>query len=235
MTNLAVAHCQRVGDVKHILLTREPPRNDEVRRRLEGRCVVQELPLTSTREFEVSEFDRTLEHLSGEAASIVVTSARAAIYAGRAKRRFPHAVMVAVGPATLRALELQGISDAHVSPALSATSIATMDLAAPVLSLGALHPRPELANGLAARGVAHTHVAVYETVPRVLTAAEQELLATTDVVVIGAPSAWEVAAPHIRPETVVVAQGTTTAEVIRDTHANVVIAATAEEIGQVLI
>jgi uroporphyrinogen-III synthase len=166
--------------------------------------------------------------------SIVVTSARAAMFVTRAHQRFPRALVVAVGPATLRALELQGVSDARLSPALSATSIASMDLAAPVLSLGALHPRPELANGLAARGLTHTHVAVYETVPRVLTSTDQELLATSDVVVIGAPSAWAVASPHIRPETVVVAQGTTTAEVVRATHPAVVMAATPEEIEQVL-
>jgi uroporphyrinogen-III synthase len=78
----------------------------------------------------------------------------------------------------------------------------------------------------------HTHVAVYETLPRVLTSTDQELLATSDVVVIGAPSAWAVAAPHIRPETVVVAQGATTAEVVRETHPAVVMAATPEEIDR---
>ena len=220
--------------MKRVTLTREPPRNDEVRLRLEGRCFVQELPLTTTREFEVTEVDRALDGLGEDPQSIVVTSARAAMFATRAHQRFPRALVVAVGPATLRALELQGVSDVRTSPALSATSIAAMDLAAPVLSLGALLPRPELANGLSARGLAHTHVAVYETVPRVLTTTDQELLATSDVVVIGAPSAWAVASPHVRPETVVVAQGTTTAEVVRATHPAVVMAATPEEIEQVL-
>lgn len=220
--------------MKFVLLTREPPRNDELRRHLEGRCAMNELPLTSTREFEVSEFDRTLERLGDDPKCIVVTSARAATYAARARVRFPDADVVAVGPATLRALELQGVAGVQSSPALSASSIASMDLAAPVLSLGALHPRPELANGLAARGVTHTHVAVYETVPRVLTGTDQLLLKNSDAVVISAPSAWEVAAPYIRPETVVVAQGETTAEVVRKTHANVVIAATPEEIGRAL-
>jgi hypothetical protein len=69
----------------------------------------------------------------------------------------------------------------------------------------------------------------------VLTITDQELLATSDVVVIGAPSAWAVAAPHIRPETVVVAQGTTTAEAVRETHPAVVMAATPEEIERALI
>jgi uroporphyrinogen-III synthase len=190
--------------------------------------------LTTTREFEVTEVDRALDGLGDDLQSIVVTSARAAMFVARAQQRFPRALVVAVGPATLRALELQGVSDVRTSPALSATSIAAMDLAAPVLSLGALLPRPELANGLSARGLAHTHVAVYETVPRVLTTTDQELLATSDVVVIGAPSAWAVASPHVRPETVVVAQGTTTAEVVRATHPAVVMAATPEEIEQVL-
>jgi uroporphyrinogen-III synthase len=190
--------------------------------------------LTSTREFEVSEVDRALDELGDDPHSIVVTSARAAKFVARAQQRFPRALVVVVGPATLRALELQGVSDVYTSPALSATSIAAMDLAAPVLSLGALHPRPELANGLEARGLAHTHVAVYETVSRVLTSTDQELLAASDVVVIGAPSAWAVASPHIRPETVVVAQGTTTAEVVRATHPAVVMAATPEEIERVL-
>lgn len=169
--------------MKRVTLTREPPRNDEVRLRLEGRCFVQELPLTTTREFEVAEVDRALDGLGEDPQSIVVTSARAAMFVTRAHQRFPRALVVAVGPATLRALELQGVSDVHTSPALSATSIAAMSLEAPVLSLGALLPRPELANGLSARGVAHTHVAVYETVPRVLTSTDQELLATSDVVV----------------------------------------------------
>ena len=220
--------------MKRVTLTREPPLNDEVRRRLEGRCFVQELPLTTTRELEVAEVDRALDGLGDDPQSIVVTSARAAMFVARAQQRFPRALVVAVGPATLRALELQDVSDVQMSPALSATSIAAMNLAAPVLSLGALHPRPELANGLAARGLAHTHVAVYETVPRVLTSTDQEMLEASDVVLIGAPSAWAVASPHIRPETVVVAQGTTTAEVVRATHAAVVMAATPEEIERVL-
>ncbi|CAB4870475.1 unannotated protein [freshwater metagenome] len=232
--SLVAAIYQRVGDVKRVTLTREPPRNDEVRRRLEGRCFVQELPLTTTREFEMAEVDRALDGLGDDPQSIVVTSARAAMFVARAQQRFPRAIVVTVGPATLRALELQGVSGAHLSPALSATSIAAMDLATPVLSLGALHPRPELANGLAARGLAHTHVAVYETTPRVLTSMDQDLLATSDVVVIGAPSAWAVASPHIRPETVVVAQGTTTAEAVRETHSAVVMAATPEEIESAL-
>jgi hypothetical protein len=63
---------------------------------------------------------------------------------------------------------------------------------------------------------------------------DQDLLATSDVVVIGAPSAWEVAAPHIRPETVVVVQGTTTAEIVRENHPAMVIAATPEEIERAL-
>ncbi|MEI8148113.1 MAG: uroporphyrinogen-III synthase [Actinomycetes bacterium] len=220
--------------MKRVTLTREPPRNDEVRRRLEGRCFVHELPWTTTHSFEVSEVDGALEQLGDDPQTIVVTSARAAASAARAQQRFPRAIVVAVGPATLRALELQGVSGAHLSPALSATSIAGMNLAAPVLSLGALHPRPELANGLTARGLVHTHVAVYETVPRVLTSMDQDLLATSDVVVIGAPSAWEVAAPHIRPETVVVVQGTTTAEIVRENHPAMVIAATPEEIERAL-
>jgi uroporphyrinogen-III synthase len=190
--------------------------------------------LTTTRELEVAEVDRALDGLGDDPQSIVVTSARAAMLVARAQQRFPRALVVAVGPATLRALELQDVSDVQMSPALSATSIAAMNLAAPVLSLGALHPRPELANGLAARGLAHTHVAVYETVPRVLTSTDQEMLEASDVVLIGAPSAWAVASPHIRPETVVVAQGTTTAEVVRATHAAVVMAATPEEIERVL-
>lgn len=228
------AHCQRVGDVKRVTLTREAPRNDEVRRRLEVHCAVQELPLTATRQFELSEIDRALEQLNDDPGSIVVTSARAATYAASAHKRFPGAVVVAVGPATLRALELQGVSDVQSAPALSASSIATMDLAAPVLSLGALHPRPELANGLEARGLAHRHIAVYETVPRVLSGADQVVLTNSDAVVIGAPSAWAVAAPYIRPETVVVAQGATTADVVRKTHATVVMAATPEEIERAL-
>jgi uroporphyrinogen-III synthase len=220
--------------VKRVTLTREAPRNDEVRRRLEGHCVVQEIPLTTTREFEVSEIDRALERLNDDPGSIVVTSARAATYAASVHKRFPGAVVVAVGPATLRALELQGIADVQISPALSASSIATMDLVAPVLSLGALHPRPELAKGLEARGLAHTHIAVYETVPRVLSGTDQELLTNSDALVIGAPSAWAVAAPFIRPETVVVAQGATTADVVSKTHATVVMAATPEEIERAL-
>ena len=220
--------------MKRVTLTREPPRNDEVRRRLEGHCIVQELALTSTREFEASAIDSALEQLVDVPQTIVVTSSRAAMFVARALVRFPRATVVAVGPATLRALELQGVSDVHVSPALSAMSIAAMDLGAPVLSLGALHPRPELTDGLEVRGVAHTHVAVYETVARVLTPIEQETLATSDAVVIGAPSAWTVAAPHIRPETVVVAQGATTAEVVAATHHAVVIAGTPDEIEKAL-
>jgi len=220
--------------VKRVTLTREPPRNDEVRLRLEGHCVVQELPLTTTHEFEVSAIDRALEELDDNPNSIVVTSARAATFVVRAQQRFPNAIVVAVGPATLKALEMQGVSGARMAPALSATSIAAMDLPAPVLSLGALHPRPELAHGLAARGLAHTHIAVYETVARVLTTADQAMLTNSDVVVIGAPSAWAVASPHIRPETVVVAQGTTTAEVVSKTHPAVVTAATPEEIERAL-
>ncbi len=216
--------------MKRVTLTRETPRNNALLLRLERLCDVAEVPLTSTRLVGHEDFEFALRALDVSPRTVVVTSARAATSAASVKALFPSAAVVAVGNVTKRALEEVGLTEVAIAPEESAASIASMSLADPVVSVGASSPRPELAEALAAAALVHRHLVAYETIACQLTVEEEERLASSDVVVIAAPSAWRVAAPFVRANSLVVAIGATTAGEVRKTHSKVVIASQVDDI-----
>ncbi len=201
-----------------VVLTREAGRNDQLRAWLHDAFDVDEIPLTRT-EFLDDEVEVALTSLHlHEFRCLVVTSARAADAAARAAARV-EAPIVSVGPVTSAALAALGVDVA--GEATSAGDAAALVAVGPVLSLGARETRPELANALGERGISVTHVACYATLPVKLTPEQADRLIAADVVFIGAPSAWAVAAPHVREATWVVVPGETTGAAVRASHARV--------------
>jgi uroporphyrinogen-III synthase len=97
-----------------------------------------------------------------------------------------------VGRATTRAIASHDIAVAGEAET-TAGELAALIRRGPVLQLGARAMRDELPRALEERGVIVVRVACYETVPADLANAQQELLASADVVFIGAPSTWGVA------------------------------------------
>lgn len=205
-----------------VALTREPPRNDELRASLEGHARVLEVPLTATR-------PRTHEDVVAAIAAapvprwIVVTSARAAAFLGDARAHAPSASVAAVGPVTAAALEAVGATDVRVPDGTGAAAVAGLVDEGPVLSLGAAVSRPELADALGARGIAVTHVPCYDTVPADLNGFASEQLTLADVLVVEAPSAWAVARAAVRRATTVVVTGETTRAAVAADHERVVL------------
>jgi uroporphyrinogen-III synthase len=204
----------------NVVLTREAGHNDEQRAWLPDDAVVFEVPLTATRYFPPEDVARELESCErrGSFTVIVVTSARAANYvAGALGSMAPGAQVVAVGPATARALSERGIEVSAEAPSRAA-EIAELIERGPVLQLGASEMRDELSTELASRGIDVVRVSCYETVALELDAAAQAKLANADAVLIGAPSAWNVARAHIGPRTWVVVPGVTTGVAVRAHH-----------------
>lgn len=228
--NSVGAPCQLAGDVKRVTLTREAPRNNALLLRLENLCDVAEVPLTLTRMVDAEAFEAALSAIDITPQTVVVTSARAARAAAQLYQTFSDVSVVAVGGTTKQALEGLGLTKIAIAPEESATSVASMPLVGPVVSVGAKVPRPELADSLTAAGITHRHLVAYETIERQLSSDESERLASSDVVVIAAPSAWRVAAPHVRAATLVVAIGSTTAGEVRKSHNKVVIASRVDDI-----
>jgi uroporphyrinogen-III synthase len=74
---------------------------------------------------------------------------------------------------------------------------------------------------LRARGLVVAVVACYETVTTPPDDEGERRLREADVVVIGAPSAWAVAASFIGPKVWVVVPGATTSAVVRERHERV--------------
>jgi uroporphyrinogen-III synthase len=204
----------------NVVLTREAGHNDVQRAWLPDDAVVLEVPLTTTRFFSPEEVARKLESCEhrGSFTALVVTSARAADYVAGARRALASgAQIVVVGPATARALADRGI-EVSAEASSRAIEIAELIERGPVLQLGASEIRDELGFELSARGVATERVSCYETVALEPDAAAQAKLANADVVLIGAPSAWNVARAHIGPQTWVVVPGATTGVVVRAHH-----------------
>jgi uroporphyrinogen-III synthase len=152
----------------------------------------------------------------------VVTSARSALYVALAREALaPGARVLSVGTATARALEDEDTL-VDLTGEGGAADLAGEISVGPVLLLGAASMRGELRDALAIRGIEVEHLACYETVPAELTASDELNLREADVVFIGAPSAWRVAAAFIEPASWVVVPGPSTAEVIEREHARVI-------------
>ena len=206
-----------------IVLTREAGRNDVLRPWLPAGCVVDEVPLTSTRYRDERDVTRELGdgQYFGSFVALVVTSARASRYAKLAVTALaPHAQILSVGPATTAAL-----ADVGIAPDAEAAS-GVADLGryvseGPVLVVGAAEMREELFDDFAARDVVSVRCVLYCTCEVTLDASSTAKVASADVLFIGAPSAWRHARAHVSPATWVVVPGSSTGQVVRLEHARV--------------
>lgn len=207
----------------NVVVTRERGRNERLRQWLPDGCEVTEVPVTTTvydDEGAVLERVRASGHW-GEFATIVVTSARSARYAGAVRAALlADAESFSVGAATTEALAGVGLHVAAQSVG-GAIDLARQIDRAPVLVLGAATMRDELTSDLRSRGLDVTVVACYETRRLTLGDEERSALSRADVVVVGAPSAWTVLKDAVDPSTWVVVPGATTGEIVRATHPRV--------------
>ena len=208
----------------NIVLTREEGMNESLLEWLPTEAVVDEVPLTATVYFDVDDVRAQLESSSahGTFHSLVITSVRSVDYAGCALAASAIEVDVfCVGPTTASALVSRGYTVRAIGEG-SAVSLAPQIERGPVLMLGASVMREELTTALRAKGLDVVAAACYETVPLTLEDSDVEALSRADVVLIGAPSAWAVAKPHVGSDTWVVVPGTSTAEAVRVEHSRVI-------------
>jgi uroporphyrinogen-III synthase len=207
-----------------VVLTREAGVNEDLRGWLTPLGEVTEVPLTATR-YRASdevEADLSASGVASRARTLVVTSARAARYARALTTAMaPGVAVLAVGRATAAALGDAGVSVTTIGVS-GALALADQVAEGPVVVLGAVGGRPELAHELHARGLEVVTVACYETVGVEPDAAGAEALRRADVVVVGAPSAWRVAREHVGPDAWVVVPGETTAIEVAREHGRVV-------------
>ncbi len=206
-----------------VVATRERGRNDALRDWLPTPVDLIEVPVTATRYRDASEVAEEARVLGDRyARTLVVTSARAARYveqvAGALAER---AAVWAIGAATGEALTRAGWPPTATAP--RAREIAEQVAEGPVLALVAREARDELGDGLTRRGIAWRALWCYETVEQPPDADGRRALASADAVVIGAPSAWRVAGPHVPPSAWVVVPGLTTADAVRPEHARVLV------------
>ncbi len=208
----------------NIVLTRERGFNGSLRPFTPPSAIVHEVPLTKTLYRARTQVQQDLED-SGHYQSfwsLVVTSPRSADYLETAIHACQRDVSVfSVGRATTRAIASHDIAVAGEAET-TAGELAALIRRGPVLQLGARAMRDELPRALEERGVIVVRVACYETVPADLANAQQELLASADVVFIGAPSTWGVAQSFVARDAWVVVPGPTTGNVVRQTHDRVI-------------
>ena len=208
----------------NVVLTREVGQNDELRSWVGDHAAVIEVPLTTTHYRDLDVVRREMRALPrfGIFRALVVTSARSGDFAPAALAALAaDAAVLSVGPATTKALADAGVSVTGEG-AGRAVDLASLIDEGPVLVIGAAQMRDELSDALAARGVEVVRVACYETLAVSLSDADVGALRRADVVLIGAPSAWRVAQPHVGPSTWIVVPGATTADAVRRDHGRVI-------------
>jgi uroporphyrinogen-III synthase len=127
-----------------------------------------------------------------------------------------------VGRTSEQVLAQHGLAVTHRSDA-GAEELNRFITHNPVLVLGAQEMREELTHALRQRGLEVEHIKCYRTKPVSLNADQQAILASADVVVIGAPSTWSVAKHHVSTSAWIVVPGATTAAVVSETHPQVVV------------
>ena len=206
-----------------VVLTREAGRNDGLRAWLPAQCVVDEVPLTTTTYRDERDVALELAHgrYFGSFVALVVTSARASRYAQLARSALsPHAQILSVGPATTAALAGVGIA-AHFEADARAADLGRYVHEGPVLVVGAAEMREELLDDFAQRHVVSVRCEVYRTRGVHLDASAKAKISNTDVLFIGAPSAWRQTRVHVSPTTWVVVPGSSTGEVVRREHERV--------------
>ena len=206
----------------NVVLTREPPRNDDIRTVLSLAVNVDEVPATETQSLDPYAVAASCPVVPG---TIVVTSSRAVSAAVALAAKFPSAVVAAVGRVTSDHLRTAGIAEVLTAADEGALGLRALILQDPVVSVGARETRPELATLCHELGLQHEHCVAYETHPRQLSGDEQAMLMRADVVTVAAPSAWAVVGPFVRPTATVIVRGETTASVVRPDHPTVLVAA----------
>lgn len=216
------------------VLTREVGFNDGIRNWVPNYFDVVEVPLTTTvfRPSEVVHRELDEAVTAANPQWLVLTSRRGAT-ALRGWRVPAGLRVAAVGQITAQTLHDVGIDAALVGGA-GAGALAD-DLDGSVLVVGAAERHDELSDVLRARGRAITSVVAYETEPTDLTDENADQIRRADVLFIGAPSAWRVAAPFVAQATWVVVPGQTTSEVVSAQHTRVVVGwdgATRDRLGE---
>lgn len=216
---------------KRVALTREPPFNDELRDALSSTVRITEIPLTRTVYCSHTIIvDELASHPRRDTfATLAITSARAAQYLECALAfAADDAVVAVLGRATMNAVLAAGAVSADRVVALAqeenAAALGALIERGPVLALSANNPRPELRTAVLAKGLVFDEVVCYSTQSVELTKSERRGLRRAQVVVIGAPSAWNVARHEVSPHAVVVTWGETTASAVRADHAVVRVA-----------
>ena len=205
----------------NVVVTREPPRNDDLRTVLSLAVNVDEVPATETRRFDPDVVAATCDIIPG---TLVVTSSRAVDAALAVAGKYPTVNVVAVGDVTAERLREAGLTTVTVADDEGVRGLDALDLRSPVVSVGAMDTRPELAILCRDRGLRYEHLVAYDTLPRQLTGEERAVLLRADVVIVAAPSAWAVVGPFVRPEATVIVRGETTANAVRQQHATVIVA-----------
>lgn len=206
------------------MLTREQGRNEELIAWLPEGAETFEVPLTETSYIDPEIVERELRDAASAAfATLVVTSSRSARYVQMALTHCTGDVEIfSVGPSTTRSLCDLGVNVCAQSTG-GALDLARQIRFGPVMMLGATSMRTELADELRSRSVEVAVVRCYETRPLVLDLEARAILARADVVVIGAPSAWNVAREHVAESAWVVVPGLSTARSVQAGHPRVLV------------
>lgn len=206
-----------------VVATRERGRNDALRDWLPVSADLIEVPVTTTRFRDAGEVVEEATSLGvAFARALVVTSTRAVGYVELVAGALAAGAAVwSIGTATAEALARVGWPPA--ATASRAGEIAEQIVEGPVLALVAREARDELGEVLTRRGIAWRALWCYETVGQALDADARRALESADAVVIGAPSAWRVAGPHVPASAWVVVPGLTTEEAVRRDHERVLV------------
>ncbi|HEY5112007.1 MAG TPA: uroporphyrinogen-III synthase [Acidimicrobiales bacterium] len=207
-----------------VVLTREHGHNEPQRTWLPDDAIVTEVPLTTTHYFDVNRVREELlktKH-AGAFKVLVVTSGRSARYVAAAREALSEgALELSVGSATALALG-DAVASADAEDEGGALRLDSEIEEGPALLLGATTMRGELPAALRARGIEVTKVACYETLPAVLSGDDVRQLRDADVVLIGAPSAWQVAEGLVEARAWVAVPGPTTSAEVRRSHERVI-------------
>jgi uroporphyrinogen-III synthase len=207
----------------NIVLTREAGWNDALKTWLPPGSNVTEVPLTTTRYFDVDDVRAALKgsRAHGMYRTLVVTSERSARYVESAMHSSTLDVEVyGVGPTTAEALRALGVRVRAGEG--SSDMLAPLITRSPVLVLGASAMRDVLVTSLREKGLEVVTIACYETIGVGPSASDAATLRDADVLFIGAPSAWAVAREYVAEDTWVVVPGSSTAAVVSADHTRVI-------------
>lgn len=204
-----------------VVLTREPPRNDSLRRILELVIEVVEVPATTT---QYIASDEVVAQCTIQPQTVIVTSPRAVTAALAIVNGHAPNTLIAVGSTTAHALAAGGAPEVLTADEEGARGVASLSFPGPVLTVGARETRPELGELLRERGLVFQHCAAYITQECSLDQGAITEIQSADALVVAAPSAWRVVAPYVNASALVVVRGATTFDAVSREHAHVVVA-----------